>query len=32
MGAYEAEDDSLIFYDHFEDGHTGNWDNVVGEA
>jgi hypothetical protein len=31
MGAYEAEDYDLIFYDHFEDGHTGNWDNVVGE-
>jgi len=31
MGAYEAEDYDLLFFDNFEDGDTGNWSNVVGE-
>ena len=31
IGAYEAFDPTLIFFDGFEGGGTGNWDNVVGE-
>ena len=31
MGAYEAWDPTLIFWDNFESGGTWNWDNVVGE-
>ena len=31
MGAYEAWDPALIFWDDFESGGTWEWDNVVGE-
>jgi len=31
MGAYEAFDPTIIFYEGFEGGGTGNWSNVVGE-
>ncbi len=31
MGAYEAWDSTLIFWDDFESGDSGEWDNVVGE-
>ena len=30
MGAYEAFDPALIFWDGFESGGTWEWDNVVG--
>jgi len=30
MGAYEAWDPALIFWDGFEAGDAGEWDNVVG--
>ncbi len=32
MGAYEAWDPALLFWDNFESGDTGEWDNVVGEV
>jgi predicted outer membrane repeat protein len=31
MGAYEAWDPAIIFYDGFESGGTWGWDAVVGE-
>jgi predicted outer membrane repeat protein len=31
MGAYEAWDPTLLFWDDFESGDSGEWDNVVGE-
>lgn len=31
MGAYEALDSALVFWDGFEGGDTGNWSAVVGE-
>ena len=31
IGAFEAIDPALIFWDHFEYGDTDDWDNVVGE-
>jgi Right handed beta helix region len=31
MGAYEAFDPTIIFFEGFEGGGTGNWSNVVGE-
>jgi len=30
MGAYEAWDPALIFWDSFESGDLRNWDNVIG--
>ncbi len=30
MGAYEAFDPALIFWDDFEEGDTDDWSNVVG--
>jgi hypothetical protein len=31
MGAYEAWDPTLIFWDNFESGDTSEWDTTVGE-
>ena len=30
MGAYEAFDPALIFWDDFEEGDTDDWSTVVG--